>query len=625
MSSSPGQGKECLPPKKRESRQGSAEQGPTDTFKRPAPPWERAGGRRAEHRAEAGEEPLMNSCYGVDVLPPMTPPMTPPLPSASPQTQPLPAPTPMYSLPWHLPYPVTMATPFISSDASLVWRGQSASGGDTLELSWSRPLALQHAGVHIPYRAQFPTDPTGDLFTCLPPRQRNYSSAHSQIAHTQLFSRPPAYSREPLHHDKTGLPTRRPNGFDRRDSWHPHAGKSLDRQGNGRRGWETQDGPRCEGKRSCHEYRQSPTQAFSEDTKNTPPLLQGKDLWATPRAPPAKPSDTRGTLYDFPVPPGPPGPAGPVHYALPPLSCTVPQQHPLEHPCLTPPTLRNTELSLLGEKRHVEVPRSQTEGPNGNHPRQDHQRSSCPSPRGHGSKARAGAPLNPANPSSPKPGPPRVLPYFRKGSLIELCGGRLKRVEELQTEDFLSCPDPGPDIHLSSCTILMISPSPDPAFSRLQVLLPDHSTQQELLEVLVEYPFFVRDRGWSSCCPRRTVQLYELRCHQLRVGDVCLALTPSPLPPHPPSPSPPALPVHAGKGRGRGGEAGSKHRNAHSKAGEEKLALPSPPPAPLRESPRKRKRRWSAPELQGGSRTPAELPHSPKHRGQQWPTPLPPP
>ena len=51
----------------------------------------------------------------------------------------------------------------------------------------------------------------------------------------------------------------------------------------------------------------------------------------------------------------------------------------------------------------------------------------------------------------------------------------------------------------------------------------------------VEYPFFVRGRGWSSCCPERTARLCGLSCGQLSVGDVCLALTPaSPSgPPHP--------------------------------------------------------------------------------------------
>ncbi|KAJ8258503.1 hypothetical protein COCON_G00175150, partial [Conger conger] len=221
------------------------------------------GGRRAEQRSEPGEEPAMTSCYGVDIPPPMTPPMTPPLPSASPKAQPLPAPTPMYTLPWHVPYPATIVTPFMST-ASADWRGHSAGGGDTLDLSWSRALNLQHTGMAVPYRTQFPTD-SPDVFTCLPPGQRNYNSHNPQITHAQHFPRPPTYAREPPLRDKTGLSARRPNGFDRRDGWNSLVGKSSDRQGNGRPGWGTPESPRCEGKRSSHEYRQPPAQAFSED------------------------------------------------------------------------------------------------------------------------------------------------------------------------------------------------------------------------------------------------------------------------------------------------------------------------------------------------------------------------
>lgn len=49
---------------------------------------------------------------------------------------------------------------------------------------------------------------------------------------------------------------------------------------------------------------------------------------------------------------------------------------------------------------------------------------------------------------------------------------------------------------------------------------------QELVDVYVEYPFFVRGCGWSSCSPERTARLCGLQCRQLSVGDVCLALTP---------------------------------------------------------------------------------------------------
>lgn len=45
------------------------------------------------------------------------------------------------------------------------------------------------------------------------------------------------------------------------------------------------------------------------------------------------------------------------------------------------------------------------------------------------------------------------------------------------------------------------------------------------MEVLVEYPFFVFGQGWSSCCPDRTTQMFELSCAKLCVGDVCVSLT----------------------------------------------------------------------------------------------------
>lgn len=41
----------------------------------------------------------------------------------------------------------------------------------------------------------------------------------------------------------------------------------------------------------------------------------------------------------------------------------------------------------------------------------------------------------------------------------------------------------------------------------------------------MEYPFFVFGQGWSSCCPDRTTQLFELSCAKLCVGDVCVSLT----------------------------------------------------------------------------------------------------
>ncbi|XP_072308090.1 ataxin-1-like [Eucyclogobius newberryi] len=121
---------------------------------------------------------------------------------------------------------------------------------------------------------------------------------------------------------------------------------------------------------------------------------------------------------------------------------------------------------------------------------------------------------------------PWLLPHFEEGSLIELQDGRLQRVENLQTEDFLLGALACPDVRLSCCTVQRICTlEPPPYVCRLLLLLHEpHS--QELVDVYMEYPFFVWDRGWSSCCPQRTARLCGLQCRQLSVGDVCLALTP---------------------------------------------------------------------------------------------------
>lgn len=139
---------------------------------------------------------------------------------------------------------------------------------------------------------------------------------------------------------------------------------------------------------------------------------------------------------------------------------------------------------------------------------------------------------------------------------------------------------------------------------------------------MVEYPFFVQDQGWSSCCPQRTSQLYGLPCRQLTEGDVCLALTPTP-----------TAQTHRTHVR-----AGSRaHRTQHSSraAGEssrEEMPPPPPPPPlphpppptapapprvpaaeppPVQEQPRSRKRRWSAPDALPPPATGTEAPPPP--------------
>lgn len=208
---------------------------------------------------------------------------------------------------------------------------------------------------------------------------------------------------------------------------------------------------------------------------------------------------------------------------------------------------------------------------------------------------RAFTPLSrcsPSNsPSSSADQHPWLLPHFAAGSLIELGDGRLRRVEDLQTEDFLIGSLACPELRLSCCTVQSIRSSL--SLSRLLLLLHEQDTQ-ELVDVYVEYPFFVRGQGWSSCCPQRTSHLCGLRCHQLSVGDVCLALTP--VAPTDRAPSQPASRKPITPARAAEGETRPLQQSLQP-------VLPTLPTVPFRltggQTDSNRKRRWSAPEARG--------------------------
>lgn len=46
----------------------------------------------------------------------------------------------------------------------------------------------------------------------------------------------------------------------------------------------------------------------------------------------------------------------------------------------------------------------------------------------------------------------------------------------------------------------------------------------------IEHPFFVYGKGWASCNPDGTYQLYGLKCQRLQVGDICISLKPREIP-----------------------------------------------------------------------------------------------
>ncbi|XP_061810544.2 ataxin-1-like [Nerophis lumbriciformis] len=130
-----------------------------------------------------------------------------------------------------------------------------------------------------------------------------------------------------------------------------------------------------------------------------------------------------------------------------------------------------------------------------------------------------------ASPTISSPSSPVALPpFFMRGSIIQLADGELKRVEDLKTEDFIQSAEISSELKIDSSTVERIDCGQTPNAVVIQFSVGELKAQV-CVEVLVEYPFFVFGQGWSSCCPDRTTQLFELSCAKLCVGDVCVSLT----------------------------------------------------------------------------------------------------
>nr|XP_057941214.1 ataxin-1-like [Doryrhamphus excisus]XP_057941215.1 ataxin-1-like [Doryrhamphus excisus] len=130
-----------------------------------------------------------------------------------------------------------------------------------------------------------------------------------------------------------------------------------------------------------------------------------------------------------------------------------------------------------------------------------------------------------ASPTISSPSSPVALPpFFMRGSIIQLADGELKRVEDLKTEDFIQSAEISSELKIDSSTVERIDSGQTPNAVVIQFSVGELKAQV-CVEVLVEYPFFVFGQGWSSCCPDRTTQLFELSCAKLCVGDVCVSLT----------------------------------------------------------------------------------------------------
>ncbi|CAG6021663.1 unnamed protein product [Menidia menidia] len=676
MNPSPERGKECLPPKKRESRQGSAEPSvPLDEFKPPVP----LRSRFIAQRGEGGRESSREVSDRDRVL-------SNPNPHLMQSPPPLPAPAPglPVPLPWPLSYSPSVPLPLFPgqvserrSSGSPGWRDDPLGSPLPHHSRWLRgdgPLSLPpspSSSSSSSFKAPFPAS-SRDMWSYINSSRRDYSP--SLFSPSYLFSPHCLYPQDPgLVEMRHRSLNKRSNGLDGPGSRTASASRAL------LTGDYGNDSSRTRldvGLHSAHanggrrQQEDLPSRAHSGGTflsdsqaQEAPELhssLQdrhlhektGSILLSTSPHPLGPDSRTgrAGHLDHLGVTPA----EAQMYYSLGSVSHPSPQAqaYPLYSSSGSPPynLHREPESRQHNLGNSPQSPRGLPNSHDRSHGDRDRDQDRdkvLQRDRGRGKdkekqqkdkdqeidsdrerRRDRGRDLSPSCLPSSSPAlrlsPPPLLPHFTKGSLIELASGRLKRVEELQTEDFLRSAATSPEFHLSTCTVLLISSSSTQGFSHLQVHLTDRNTQ-ELLKVLVEYPFFVKGHGWSSCSPLRTTQVYGLPCRQLTEGDVCLALTPTQ--------------THRTHTRtsSRAHRTQLLSRSAAESSSTQREEMPPPPPPPplphqppppapappctiaveppAKEQQRPRKRRWSAPDSlpsTGTDESLLDLPHGSK-------------
>lgn len=110
---------------------------------------------------------------------------------------------------------------------------------------------------------------------------------------------------------------------------------------------------------------------------------------------------------------------------------------------------------------------------------------SYPHPTGAVVQAQLHLPILPASASLPAtppiPSTPSLPPYFTKGSIIQLAGGELKRVEDLKTEDFIQSAEISSELKIDSSTVERIESSHTPNSAIIQFAVGEHRSQVGLL------------------------------------------------------------------------------------------------------------------------------------------------
>ena len=538
MNPSPDRGKECLPPKKRESRQGSTDhQVPLDEFKPPVPLRNRStigggeGGREANDRDRALINPNPHLLH--------TP---PPLPAPAPG---LPLP-----LPWHLGYSPSVSLPLFPGQVgerrgsgSPAWRDDPLSSPLTHHSRWLRgegPLSLPpspSSSSTSSFKTPFPAD-SREMWSYINSSRRETSP--SLFSSSYLFSPHSLYPQEPslveARHRYLG---KRPNGLDGPGSRTASTSRPLltgDYGNDSSRtrldisphSSHTNGGRRQQEDLTPRGHSGGPFLSDSQAQEVSEPHSSLQDrhphgivktssnlLSTSPHPLGLVPRASRGGLLD---PLGATPAEAQIYYSLGSVCHPSPQAqaYPLYSPSGTPlynlhrepgprqHNLRNSPHSPLGlpnsndrsqrdrdrdqeRDRDKVLQRDRERGKDKDKEKhlqhdKDQERDSERERRRDRERGRELSPSHHhTSPPALHPSPPALLPHFTKGSLIELASGRLKRVEELRTEDFLRSADTSPEFHLSTCTVLLISSSSSQGFSHLQVHLTDLNTQVSFL------------------------------------------------------------------------------------------------------------------------------------------------
>ncbi|XP_071957795.1 uncharacterized protein [Antedon mediterranea] len=134
-------------------------------------------------------------------------------------------------------------------------------------------------------------------------------------------------------------------------------------------------------------------------------------------------------------------------------------------------------------------------------------------------------PLRKLNTEAEYPGSSTFPSYFTRGSVIQLASGELKRVEDLCTEDFIQSAQVTDGLRIDSSTVVRIKDVVKKSMAIISFSV-GNQREQVTVEAGLEHPFYVFGHGWSSVNPELTSLRYNLACHKLAVGDVCVSLTP---------------------------------------------------------------------------------------------------